>query len=1070
MRYHRRIRIALLVTVLGCAPRPATVALAPAPGEPAHLQVVRTHTTPVTELVWSHDGKRLASVASGEAVARVWDAATGCLVRALKEPAIIDLKHAAWLDGDRAILLIGDSLGFQHRARIVELETGVARDVELERNDEAVALLPGDRIVVRRNSELAVVAPDRTRRVLGTARLGQQIVAAADGSVVAAADRQTITAWVDGGTNAIEVGAYIDGVYALPEGRVVAYTRGAAKTFDRSGRLVATRELKDALGFATAGDATAVVHLDDLELAGKPPIPIAALGGQPAALAFDATASHLAVAGQDGTLSIVEVAPARIVQRLGHAPASAMIADFIDDSHVVIATTRGLVTFDLDAAKLTGDLPTGPPLALGAVRGQGFVYAGQRALALRLGQFEAEPCRYSLAPSFGATHVSVWGQRGVTLPAIGIETLGARGVRVRVNREASTWTPPAYTTCVPAMPFQAQFGVLADRRDLATGQLVVVEPAADTPTKLGTIVVGKDDVRWLAPALAVWTLADLSSDGRRILAIGFDDITKSEALVWDAADGKLLQRSPVPPTTIGALSPDGNTAVFAVANQVAVVPADQPVAQPTATLAESVTAISAAVTDRGVAVVVGARGEFVIVRGGEEKLGKAGGAVAQIAIAPGGERAVALVDGAVQIWRLDRAELVATLYLYADGEWIAIAPDGLYHSSFEASRRVAWQFDAPLANVDLERYGARYHAPARLAARLRGDCDAAVPEPTRPPLLAWSTPPHRDGDRVDLAISIRGAARDVLVFADGIPVGTLDVVDRTTRGTLTIPPTARRIVATAYAPDGVASSSLDATVDAVATGREPRLWVVAVGVSTYPGLPRAAQLRFADDDARAIAEALAKPPGFRDVHARLLVDEDATAPAITTALGELAEMAPDDVAVVAFSGHGMIVGDATVMLLSTADLDAPETGALEWRDVSRALAAARGRVLVLLDACHAGAISHDALTPNADVAATLVHGGRAGMVVLAAAKGRETSVEDASGGVFTQAVVAAIGDATRARRDLWIGELVTSVQTRVSTATARQQTPWLVRADVFGDFRLVSGQSPSTAPSRSGRR
>jgi uncharacterized caspase-like protein len=118
---------------------------------------------------------------------------------------------------------------------------------------------------------------------------------------------------------------------------------------------------------------------------------------------------------------------------------------------------------------------------------------------------------------------------------------------------------------------------------------------------------------------------------------------------------------------------------------------------------------------------------------------------------------------------------------------------------------------------------------------------------------------------------------------------------------------------------------------------------------------------------------------YADVKPQYLHDKDADRAGIFRAFGLMKEkMAKDepgqDLAVVLFSGHGAMIGGQFYLLpygvdaRTEADLKASAISANEFHDEVDELAK-HGRVLVLLDACHSGAVTGDglALTSNADL-------------------------------------------------------------------------------------------------------
>ncbi len=266
---------------------------------------------------------------------------------------------------------------------------------------------------------------------------------------------------------------------------------------------------------------------------------------------------------------------------------------------------------------------------------------------------------------------------------------------------------------------------------------------------------------------------------------------------------------------------------------------------------------------------------------------------------------------------------------------------------------------------------------------------------------------------------------------------------------------------------GLVSRALVVDAQGPSTAR-PDLWIVGVGVSAYPNLAAENQLRAAHLDARAVVLAFGAQAGpgrpFANAHPVTLVDEDVSVESIRWALGGLAAMGEDDLAVVFLAGHGVKVSDASDMRFLTRNARASTSSVaaegIGWSEIASMLGAARGRVLLLLDACHAGHLSQELIVPNGALAAKLSQQGRAGVLVFAAAKGRQESLEDRDDGYFTRAILDTLADPT-ADRDhdgrIEVSELIDSVTLRVDVRTHGRQTPWVTRRELFGDFQNRCG-------------
>ena len=346
-------------------------------------------------------------------------------------------------------------------------------------------------------------------------------------------------------------------------------------------------------------------------------------------------------------------------------------------------------------------------------------------------------------------------------------------------------------------------------------------------------------------------------------------------------------------------------------------------------------------------------------------------------------------------------------------------------------------------------------------------------------------------------------------FVDGRDVASQELANGGD-ATLVVPlrPGDNRVTVLAFDALGFASNEAIAAVRSDRKDLARRdVWLVTVGVGSYPHLPDDKQLPAARHDAQGIADAFAKLAGddpklpYARSHITTLLDDAVTPAAVTRAIDGLSEMKENDLAIVLFAGHGYKPrGEEMVFLLGTlgasghltvGDVHASSIG---WRALGAGLERARGRVVLLLDACQSGAITKDTAHTE-DMAEALLHDDRAGLLVFAAAKGRQPSLEpgsarglvldpvsrravsfdpEASHGFFTGALLAALADpGTDSDRDGWVemGELIDEVTERVALASHFEQVPWVAKREYFGDFVIaptagVSESGPSLRPTK----
>ena len=196
---------------------------------------------------------------------------------------------------------------------------------------------------------------------------------------------------------------------------------------------------------------------------------------------------------------------------------------------------------------------------------------------------------------------------------------------------------------------------------------------------------------------------------------------------------------------------------------------------------------------------------------------------------------------------------------------------------------------------------------------------------------------------------------------------------------------------------------------------------------------------------------------YERVYTKALTDKQATREGILSAMKQLPPMASQDVLILFFSGHGVRargVKGANDYYFVSAGATRTEIRPLVG-DMAEALSEMRaGRVILLLDACHSGAVSEGA--SNEKVAASLSD--KVG-VVFASSSGNEFSFEEPSWqhGAFTKAILGALdggADYTADRIIDW-NEFQLFVTNTVTVLTKGSQHPMIPRLEQFGNFELV---------------
>jgi WD40 repeat protein len=202
-----------------------------------------------------------------------------------------------------------------------------------------------------------------------------------------------------------------------------------------------------------------------------------------------------------------------------------------------------------------------------------------------------------------------------------------------------------------------------------------------------------------------------------------------------------------------------------------------------------------------------------------------------------------------------------------------------------------------------------------------------------------------------------------------------------------------------------------------------RLHVLTIGVSDYGDKAKDLKLKFANQDARDVANAIVNTQAgglYAEVMPQFLSDRMANKDAIFDALGVVARnmeksIDGNDLAVIMFSGHGTMIDGQFYLVPYGVDDSTPsriKSSAISASDFQSEISkmAAHGRVLVLLDACRSEGLIGKAL-PGADVLRSML--AASNVTVLTSSMADKLSREDDKWqhGAFTKVLLDALGSA-----------------------------------------------------------
>ncbi|MGO9744472.1 MAG: caspase family protein, partial [Roseiarcus sp.] len=411
---------------------------------------------------------------------------------------------------------------------------------------------------------------------------------------------------------------------------------------------------------------------------------------------------------------------------------------------------------------------------------------------------------------------------------------------------------------------------------------------------------------------------------------------------------------------------------------------------------------------------------------------------------------VAYNDGTIRWLRAsDGAELLALFVEPQSRKWVAWTPSGYYMASAGGEDLIGWHLNrgwSQLADFfPASQFRAQFNRPdivklvlttldeaqAVKRANEATEREAAPAKPSAfPPVVTILSPAEGasvTGDTVAIDYALRspsGLAIDRLdVLVDGQPVTAsgftaTEAAEAQGRVTLAKPSKARAKI-TLIAHAGALTSApvgVDLAFSAPAVDIRPKLYALLIGVTGYQD-KELDDIQFAGRDAESFAEALGRQKGglYADVQTRI-VDMPASSQAnpdragpptrdqVFKGLQWLKQNATKfDLSVVYLSGHGYATPSGKFWFLTQeADLDLLETSAVSGDELLDRLRGLKGKKLLFIDACYAGAAltpagakaPATATRPNMDQMVNAFTAADTGIVAYAAAQAQEIAFEN----------------------------------------------------------------------------
>ncbi|HOJ63596.1 MAG TPA: caspase family protein, partial [Spirochaetota bacterium] len=456
-------------------------------------------------------------------------------------------------------------------------------------------------------------------------------------------------------------------------------------------------------------------------------------------------------------------------------------------------------------------------------------------------------------------------------------------------------------------------------------------------------------------------------------------------------------------------------------------------------------------------------------------------------------------DQTMKIWDIESGNLLCSIFIGSDNEWIMWTENGYYNASVNGDKYIGFHINQGLFKEALfygsDRFYTQLYKPdvvenifitrdEKKALELSQSKDSSISKnydnirDVYPPVIEMISP-------VELFIKVKEPkivlkytvdnksnypVESVTILLNGRVYTTIDLSSQNSLSKINLETVVEltdktSLIAITAKNKFSVSNPVILSVEMEIPKREdvyykPDLYVLSIGVSKYKN--QELNLNFADKDAMAVVDAFLYQKGklYNDVKYKLMINGDANRDNILNGLDWIYKsVTQKDVAVIFVAGHG-INDDLGVFyfLNHEADIDNLRRTAVKWSDFKDIVVNLPSKVLFLVDTCHSGNImgSRRGINDFTKAIKDIINSGT-GQVIMTATTGNSYSYEDESWGhgAFTLSLINGLvkGEADYNKDNIiTIKELDLFVTTNVSKITEGLQKPTTIIPESVPDF------------------
>jgi len=477
-------------------------------------------------------------------------------------------------------------------------------------------------------------------------------------------------------------------------------------------------------------------------------------------------------------------------------------------------------------------------------------------------------------------------------------------------------------------------------------------------------------------------------------------------------------------------------------------------------------------------------------------------------------------DQTIRIWNLNSGELLVTVFLAPNNDWVCWTPQGYYEASSGGERYMGWQVDEGISSMSKfyksSVFASKFHKPATvkqtiglgsfsmaeeklkeaITVQKLGDKEREIEEKAdiikSAPTVSWVTPELLKTEQNQPRITIKAIVKSttkiktIKILVNGRPstktrgvvipksVGEFDIIveqeiilpNENNEIRIFVSNEDAKVVSEkrVIALVGVDNKGKGRSLEVINYSDRPDLYILSVGISKYSNPEY--NLNYADKDAESVADVFNTlgTEVYKDVNVTKLMNANATRSSVVEAFESLnTKVKAKDMVLVFIASHGINNEGQFYIMPHNSDLSDIDNTLIGWEDIASLLANLPSNVLVFIDACKSGqlGVNMAGYTSDNTEAVRQTASDENGVVIMAASTGSETALESTEWehGAFTLSLLEGLKNGKADIKEdgtIYLRELDFYISERTIELTNNAQHPTTQKPSTISRMTIIN--------------